>query len=69
MWSLVSLDVTGLYQCIPPPNNPKALDPLTYAYEYLTPEDGGLPKHAACLKYIFDSVICWHFTVLCFHKR
>jgi len=63
------MDGTGLYQYIPQPNNPKDLDPPTYTYEYLTSEDGGLPKHAACLKNIFDSVICWHFTALCFHKR
>jgi len=45
--------VCGFYQYIPPPNNPKALDPPTYTYEYLIPEDGGLPKHAACLKVYF----------------
>jgi hypothetical protein len=53
MWSLVSLDATGFYQYIPLPNNPKVLGPPAYIYEYLTPEDGGLPKHAVYLKVYF----------------
>jgi hypothetical protein len=39
--------------CLPPPDNPKALGPSNYTYEYLTPEDGGLPKYAARVKVYF----------------